>query len=246
MPNLIRSKSINARILNLRLAKLPRLPITQAHVLRLPHPQPTNLIRQILQPGPTEPPGPPLSSHRTHVRVATAVEPVLVPQLLHVVPDLDPYKGEVRVHEEARDRARDLVHVEELEDEALVGYAELECGGLVAHGADQVGPPLDVQADHGRAAAVEGDDLVGPSGGSGGAVGDGSLDGCAGECDVVFGVCGVESYGTMGVRFITSDGGVKRVRFMYFFLDAFSSSLKKVGQRKISTVKASFRFGITA
>jgi hypothetical protein len=73
-------------------------------------------------------------------------EPVVVDQLRYVLADADANETHLRVGEEAPERGRDGRRVEQLEDEAAGGGAELEDGHLGGRPPAADGLPLAVQA----------------------------------------------------------------------------------------------------
>lgn len=97
MANLVRSKS------NLSFTEHSSLPIAHAHMLGLQHVEPTQFLGKILQPGSAKPVRPAGFSCGPDILALEAIQPVLVPQLLHIVLDLDPDECEIRGEEEVLD-----------------------------------------------------------------------------------------------------------------------------------------------
>ncbi|PON78948.1 hypothetical protein PanWU01x14_014490 [Parasponia andersonii] len=102
-----------------------------------------------------------------------------------------------------------VIGVDELEDEAAAGDAELEGGDRVLDVAAEGGAPLDVEADYEVAEVLAVDPLgvADPGGDHGGRVGDQGLDGGGGaDVDVV------EVVG-LGAELVVDNGDLRAFHF---------------------------------
>ncbi|BAS74239.1 Os01g0737550, partial [Oryza sativa Japonica Group] len=163
--NLERGEGVRARVHHLLRRQIPRVPGAHPHVVRLGRPHAHHLSHQPLQPGAPQRRLPDrLRGEVAKVHHVLHLQPVMAPQLGHVVVDPDADEGEAAVGEEVEQRVRDVVRVEDLEDEAAAADADLEHGDGARPVIVGGGAPLDVEPDDEvvEAAAVDAEDLVQP------------------------------------------------------------------------------------